>query len=263
MTSSSDELDRLLALSLDEVIQLHGPHKAMEIVSEALNLLSLMRPYQALDLSRRAHFLYMHHGTETVRIGFLLGELTLIIKALPIVLPPDLLHKETRSALKKVRIRSKWGRWNSFTTSVALIALARYSAEHNEEAIGLMLLEEGIQLEPYFWHEHAEVLALLRAELLQGLGVNYAHAGREVEAATQYALALGQFLNLGLDSHSLTCLRYINDMLDHWEPEVGLCVAVRLAPVVLQLERQLGIIAVRNIQDIYKRAYAMALQYLR
>jgi len=253
------KLDQLPDLPLDEVVQLHGPSKALELVNEAINLLSPTRPHWALDLLCRARSLVMHYGTEQTRSNYLQAELALIIWTLPIALPADLLQKDTKSAVERVRRRSKREQWDNVTTSVALIALARNSSEHDEEAIGLMLLQEGIQLEPHFWEEHAEALALLQADLTHGMGVNYAHGGDEVEGATQYAEALGQYLGLGLASHSLTCLRYISDMLDHGDPKVGLCVAAGLAPVALQLEKQLGVMAVRDVQYVYKRARAAML----
>src|SRR5438067_669477 len=102
MTKRLDKLDQLLDISLDEVVQLHGTHKTLALVGETLNLLSPTRPHQALDLLCRARSLVSHYGTERTRSNYLHVELDLIIRALPIVLPPDLLHKDTKSAMEKV-----------------------------------------------------------------------------------------------------------------------------------------------------------------
>ncbi len=251
-----DDPDHLLSISLDEAVHLRGPNEAIEYAIQACLFLQSTQPHQALNLLISIRPLVKQYGTEKDRIRHWSMELELIVQTLPVEVSHDLLQKSTPLAVKMLIERRMRERWNNLTSGTALIALASYSPKYDEEAIGLTLLEEAAQLAPHFWDEHREAFTYLRAGLTQGAGVNYEHAGLEAQATAHYADAMQLYLDLPLFDESLRCLRYIDDLLAHGDGVVGRQVIMKLAPLALKLEKQLGASTIKEIHSLCKHAYA-------
>ena len=251
-----DEPDHQPGISLDEVVRRGGPREAIEYTIQACFSLQSTQPQQALNLLMSARPLVKQYGTEQNRIQHWSMELELIMRTLPAEVSHDLQQNNTSLAIKMLLERRMRERWDDLATGAALMALASYSSMYDEEVLGLRLLEEATRLAPRFWEEHAEAFTYLRAGLTLGAGVNQEHAGLVAQATAYYADALQLYLDLPLFGESLRCIRYIDDLLAHGDGVVGRQVIIKLAPLALQLEKQLGASVIKEIQSLCKRAYA-------
>lgn len=250
------EVERTLQQSLDEHVRRRGIGRTIDLVQQAAGVLKDDQPLRSLELMSRARPLFHRYGSEDARINHWLNELNLIMQALAPDLPDELPAGGLPAVAGQLRERAQAEGWDVRTLSAGLISLAGHAGNWDAEAAGLALLDDVARLTPLFADEYADALAFLRANLYLGMGVNGVNAGAWSEAIAAYLASLRQYLDLNLVERSLDCLRRVDDLAGHDDPEVGIQLVVGLAALALRLELTIGEPATRLIQRTCKRTVA-------
>ena len=158
-------------------------------------------------------------------------------------------------AINTVAQKAEAENWSTDRQAAALIALATRTAKTNEELLGLRLVLAATEMSPTIARYRAPISFLL-ANLMVGVAVNAFESGNLVVAVQHYAQALIPNIRLGMPARTIELLDLIADLAASPKPEMAWEVVKALAPVALEIERELGAPGAEALQAVYRNACA-------
>jgi len=210
-------------------------------------------PAQALQLFTDTEQLFANEASEAQRER----RLTAMAQLIPVVYEGELEDSFLATAGGEVGQKlydlAQAEGWSAERIAAALFSLVLSARKTEQEELGLQLLQLATQLSPVI-AGYQQPVAHLYLQLSIGAAVNALARDTPAEAVRLYAQALPPSIRLLLPAHTLELLKRIADLANQPADEMQLNLITGLAPVALEIDRELGPAGNEALQIIYRRA---------
>lgn len=212
-------------------------------------------PAQAFQVLADAEEIFAMAGTESQRDR----RLAAMLQFIPILHGGDLRDEfkdiAAENAAQMILEMAQTQQWNDDRTSATLISLALRTRKTDEEEMGLRLLQIATQHSPKIAGYHAPV-AYLYVQLSVGAAVNALDANNVISSVQFYAQALAPCVRLRLHAKTFELLKRIADLASRPDEEMLLNIILGLAPVALEIDRELGPAGNEALQAVYQSVFS-------
>jgi hypothetical protein len=235
------EVDAILSPSLDELVRRHGPVTTIDLHFQSTTILRDVDPMGALAVLARVRPLVQRSPNQERRRVML----DLTHRALNRAYGHHITDTKPTGGVRQRReelvSEASAHEWDVAELAVALLMLAIFSGNWDEEDDGLAVMADAARIAPLLADEYTSLFTLTRARLHLGAAVNAVNAREFDKALERYAEAITHYDALGLDDEVEDCLRRILDLADDADSNESVVrVIATLMMLALPLEQRLG-----------------------
>ena len=235
------EVDAILSPSLDELVRRHGPVTTIDLHFQSTTILQDADPMGALAILARIRPLVRSSPNQERRRVMLELTRRVLNRAHGHHVTDTRPRGGVRERREELVSEAFAHEWDVAELAVALLMLAIFSGNWDEEDDGLAVLADAARIAPLLADEHTSLFTLTRARLHLGAAVNAVNARDFGQALERYAEAITHYDELGLDDEVEDCLKRILDLADDADTdESAVRVIATLMTLALPLEQRLG-----------------------